>query len=108
MTRGHRRRSRGTILTVAVLTAFVCSIAAYLVLFLAICQARQARFYKQRLRARYVAEAAVVWAQQRLWLDPAYCNGAIPPVLEGYQPQATVTNCGTGNTHLVQGLVPNY
>ena len=109
MTQGHRRKPRGTILTVAVLTAFVCSIAAYLVLFLAVCQARQARFYKNRMRARYAAEAAVVWAQQRLFADPAYCiaNGD-GPVLEGYQTKVTVTNCGAGNAHVVRGRVPNY
>ena len=102
------RRERGIVLAVAILTAITCSIAAYLVLFLAISQARQARFYHQRVRARYATEAAIVWAQQRLRADPAYCNTAIPPLFEGYQVTVTVTNCGAGLTHQIQARILNY
>ena len=103
------RQERGTVLAVAVLTAIVCSIAAYLVLFLAISQARHARFYHQRVRARYATEAAIVWAQQQLRANPAFCpNLANAPVMEGYQVQVTVTNCGANNTHQIQARILNY
>jgi len=101
-------QERGNTLGVSILTAIICSIAAYLILFLATGQARHARFYRQRVRARYAAEAAIVWAQQRLRADPTYCNTSNPPPLEGYQVQVTVTNCGAGNTHQLQARVLNY
>ena len=103
------RQERGTVLAVAILTAIVCSIAAYLVLFLAISQARHARFYHQRVRARYATEAAIVWAQQRLWVDPPLCsqNWINAPAMEGYQVQVKVTNCA-GNTHQIQTRIQNY
>ena len=102
------RQERGTVLAVAILTAIVCSIAAYLVLFLAITQARHARFYHQRVRARYATEAAIVWAQAQLRADPTYCNTANPPPVEGYQVAVTVTNCGANNTHQIQARILNY
>ena len=103
------RKERGTVLAVAILTAIVCSVTAYLVLFLAISQARQARFYHQRVRARYATEAAIVWAQDQLRINPAYCpNWANAPVMEGFQVQVTVTNCGANNTHQIQTRILNY
>ena len=106
------RRERGIVLAVAILTAITCSIAAYLVLFLAISQARQARFYHQRVRARYATEAAIVWIQQELRANPAYCpnwvNVPWNAAMEGYQPQVRVTNCGANNTHRIQARILNY
>ena len=102
-------QERGAVLGVSIMTAIVCSVVAYLVLFLATSQARQARFYHQRVRARYATEAAIVWAQQQLRANPAFCitdgNG---PLLEGYQTKVTVTSCGAGNSHQIQARIANY
>ena len=109
MSRPQLREERGAVLGASILTALVCSVIAYLVMFLAVSQARQARFYHQRVRARYATEAAIVWAQQQLRANPAFCltngNG---PLLEGYQTTVTVTNCGANNSHQIQARVLNY
>ena len=100
---------RGIVLAAAIITAIICAIAAYLVLFLAISQARHARFYHQRARARYATEAAIVWAQQQLWADGAFCpDFANAPPMEGFQVQVKVTNCGAGNNHQIQARILNY
>ena len=93
----------------SILTALVCSVIAYLVVFLAVSQARQARFYHRRVRARYATEAALVWAQQKLRADPAFCmtNGDGPAVGD-YQTKVTVTNCGANNSHQIKARIVNY
>ena len=62
---------KGVVLMITVMTAIVCAIAAYAMLQVAVAEARQAVFYRDRTVARYAAEAGLVWAQQRLWADPA-------------------------------------
>ena len=105
-------QERGAVLGVAIMTAIVCSVVAYLILFLATSQARQARFYHRRVRARYATEAAIVWAQQQLRANPAFCmtdgNGPLLEGLEEYQTKVTVTSCGAGNNHQIQARIANY
>ena len=106
-------QEHGAVLGVAIMTAIVCSVVAYLILFLATSQARQARFYHQRVRARYATEAAIIWAQQRLRADPNFpgtldCRIA-GPTIEGYPTQVTVTSCGAGNnSHQIQARIVNF
>jgi hypothetical protein len=83
----------------------LASISAYAVLMLARSQALQARFYRERVRGRYTAEAGIVWAQQRLWNDPTYCGSPDPPVMDGLAIDVSVTNCGVANTHVISSKV---
>jgi Tfp pilus assembly protein PilX len=62
-------------LIIVLITALLAGIAAYSVLQMMIAEARQARFYRERMRARYAAEAGIVWAQQRLWDNEAWSSG---------------------------------
>jgi Tfp pilus assembly protein PilX len=65
------RHAQGSVLTMALVSALVASIGVTTMLFLAVANARQARSIRERMRARYLAEAALVRAQGRLWLGPA-------------------------------------
>ncbi len=95
-------------------TALLCSIAAFAVLFMATFNARQSGFYRGRTTARYLAEAGLVIASRRLMANPSYCGG-----LEGVDTNGDgdvtdptdaivtveVTNCGAGNNHVIRGAV---
>ena len=99
------RNHRGAVLGVAILTALVSSVAAYIILMLALTQARLARFHRERIRARYAAEAGVIWAQQQLWTTPGYCGNPPPPSLNGLTVTVSVTNCEAGLDHTVKAQV---
>ena len=100
---------KGVVLMITVMTAIVCAIAAYAALQIAIAEARQAVFYRDRTKARYAAEAGLVWAQQRLWQNPADCFNANPdvaldhdadPATPPLNVDVTVTPCGAPNARL--------
>lgn len=95
---------RGATLAMVVVIAFLCAVAAYVVLFVALSEARRGRLFRERAMARYAGEAALVIAMQKLWADPGYCGGTElidtngdsvgdAPVV------VTVTACGVGNVH---------
>lgn len=63
---------RGALLTFALATAVISSIAAYAALVVATSQARQGRVLQQRPSATYAAEAGVVVAREILWRNPTY------------------------------------
>jgi Tfp pilus assembly protein PilX len=67
---GRRRSERGSALGLVVATALLSSMGAYVMLQLANSQAQQAQFHRNRMRARYAAEAGFVWAKQRLEASP--------------------------------------
>ena len=64
------RNGRGAALWIVIVTALICSVAAYTMLMMAVSQARRGQFYANRTKARYAAEAGLVWAMQRLWQAP--------------------------------------
>lgn len=104
---------RGAILAITMMMALVASIVSYGVLQLAVSQGRQGRFFRSQTTARYLAEAGMVLAQERLRADPNYCPTA-PELLDttgdgvGDTPVTiTVTNCGAGNTHEIRVSVDN-
>ncbi len=76
------------ILGIMMVTAVGMSAAAYAILFVAVSQAKQATALKDRTQSRYAAEAGIVWAMQRLMLDPTLRftlgAGPDPPNLNGY------------------------
>jgi len=64
------RNKRGAALGIAIIAALITGIAAYTILIVAMSQARQSGFTGARAKARYAAEAALVWAHQQLSLNP--------------------------------------
>lgn len=98
------RGERGVIaLSMAIIVALIGAIASYALLTIAISNARQARFYRTRLPARYAAEAAIVWAQQQLSVSPGFCGGT--HTVGGVPVSVTVTNCVAGNPHTLSAKV---
>ena len=60
-------------LMTAVVTALIFSLAAFAVLVMALARAQQNNpLDPSRLRARYAAEAGIVWATYELWNDPRW------------------------------------
>lgn len=93
---GRMRGERGAVLGAALMAAFLASIASYLILQMAISQARQARFHEGHVTARHAAEAGIVWAYERLfaditWSDPA---GDVDLVIAGLNVDVAVPACG--------------
>ena len=94
--RGLLSGERGAILTAAFFSAFLASIASYLVLQIAVSQARHARFHREHVGARHAAEAGLVWGYERLynditWSDP---NGDVDLVIDGLNVDVVVPPCG--------------
>lgn len=92
---------RGAALAFIIVTGLVASVVAYSLLFMATSQARQARVIPDRMEARYVAEAGLVIALERLQSDSTYASQARCP--GGTQDvtlteQVDVDGNGTGET----------
>jgi len=67
------------ILAVTMMMALVASIVSYAVLQLAVSQGRQGRFFRSQTSARYLAEAGMVLAQERLRENPmTFCTNPTP------------------------------
>ena len=68
------RNERGVAgLITAVVTALIFALAAFAVLVMALASAQQNNpLDPARLRARYAAEAGLVWATSQLWNDPGW------------------------------------
>ena len=95
-------RERGAIFGMVLLTALAVSISAYGALLVASSQAQYNRLARQRLRARHVGEAALVFTREQLWTDPRYCGGFASLITDGVTGAVTpvnivVTDCGAGN-----------
>ena len=96
-----RSDQKGAVLGLAILTALIGSIASYAMLASAMSQAHHAKFFRDRTRARYLAEAGVVIAQQRLLANPSYTAVNEPVDVDGDSApdvQLTVSNLGVGNS----------
>jgi hypothetical protein len=74
------RNEDGAVLLVILIAALISTISLYALLQMAISQARRNRLHLARPAARHAAELGLVWAQQRLWLNPNDCFGASPDV----------------------------
>ena len=57
-----------------ILMALVFSVAAYAVLFMVMSLKQRAGYHEHNLRARYAAEAGMVWAMQQLWINPNWTS----------------------------------
>ncbi|MBI3083693.1 MAG: hypothetical protein HYY90_04960 [Candidatus Omnitrophica bacterium] len=88
----------------AVMIAITTAIGAYALLVASLNQARQSTGNAARMRARYAAEAGLVWAQQQLLANEStFCGGNHG--VGGLTVSVTVTNCGAGNTHTLSATV---
>lgn len=91
------QNQRGMALILATVVALICAAGTYAMLMMATSQARWSVAVTQHEQARYLSEAGVIWATQRIWQDPAFCTGGpqlIP--LAGASVEVTVTNCALG------------
>lgn len=100
--RASRQRQRGAIFGMVLITALAMSISAYGALFVAVTNARHSRLSRERVRARYLAEAASVYARDRLWTNPTDCGGPMSLITDGVTGavawvNVVVTECGPGN-----------
>ena len=85
---------RGYAIAMVLVLAFVFSIASFGVLFVAISQGRQTRFYEQRVKARYAAEGAIAWALQQLFLDGRWkAPSGLPVAVGGFSVVVTMPAC---------------
>ena len=66
---------RGAALGVVVIMAVTAAIGAYVILLVATSRARQQRVYETRTENRYLAEAGVVIARERLGVAAGYTGG---------------------------------
>ncbi len=117
----HRASCRGAALGIVIMTALVCSIAAYFILIVSLSQARIGAALERRTQARHLAEAGLVIAMQKLkaeattpyppgcvggnigstmttpeFVDTNNIGGAAAP---DPAVQITVTNCGPARSH---------
>ena len=105
--RHAKHAEHGIVLGIVIMTAVIFSIAAYAMLMTAMNQRQRAKeFDVDRLRARYAAEAGLVWAQERLWADPTFCVGS-PPFnpINGLTVTVTVSGPCPGPTHKITARV---
>ena len=113
---------RGIALVIVLVSSLVFSIAAFGVLTMAVSRVQQINYLSEdRIRARFAAEAGIVWATQRLWVTPGWPPGCIPgtdqaaPVwtidTDGAGPLAPtdvnvmVRNCGPNLVHTLESKV---
>lgn len=98
-------KERGAALGMAVMIAITTAIGAYAMLVASLNQARQSTGNAARMRARYAAEAGLVWAQQQLFANASYCGDPDPPSVGGFSVNVIVSNCGAGNNHTLNATV---
>lgn len=122
------KSNKGMILGIALILAAIFALVSYANLALAVAQAEQAQFWRERPAARYAAEAGVIIVKERLWLNPNYGGGPSAktncPVLgsnrtwteqvdsdgAGIGPDdlsvtITLTNCGQDRRHNISAQV---
>ena len=90
---GTARGERGAVLGFAIMTAFLASLVSYAMLGLAVSQTRHATFHRGHAIALHAAEVGLVWGQQRLMSNPAYCGAPDPPAINGIAVDVTVAPC---------------
>ena len=101
---------RGIALGVVLMTAAVFSIAAFAALNMSFGGYQRARqFFADRLRSRYLAEAGLVLAMERLWVNPNWpscpspgLTGSTDATIDGQTVKISVTNCGPDRDHVVK------
>ncbi len=85
---------RGVVLGMVLITSIIFGIAAFGLLSLAMNPGQAIFAGEGRTRARYAAEAGLVFAMQRLWVNPTNCATLSPPPLDTDDngiPDTTVT-----------------
>lgn len=92
-----KRNCSGSILVTVMVGALICSAIAYALLYYTVILTRQSEVIRGRAQARYAAEAALIWANQQLWLDPNWSAPAgvnVPLTIPGVSSmQVTLPIC---------------
>jgi len=85
---------KGIIFGLVIASAFVFSVAAFMVLTMTHARFQRVGFETQRLKAHYAAEAGLVWAMQQLWVTPTWSSGAGTDLtIETYPVDVTIAAC---------------
>ena len=95
---------QGAALLIVFFMALICAIASYAILAASMAQSYHARFWRQRTDARYLAEAGMVLARERLLANPNYTGGT--EVIDGVGVRITVA--GAANTRQTISAAVNY
>ena len=86
---------RGIALGIVTVMAFMLALAAAALMTVGLSRSSTSAKMRNRLQARYVAEAGLVKAMQKLWVDTAYCPPApgdsVP--LGGLEAKVSMTDC---------------
>ena len=101
---------------IVLVSALVFSIAAFGVLTMAVSRVQQINYLSEnRIRARFAAEAGLVWATQRLWVNTSWPPGCIPGTDQAAPPwngagslptvNVMVRNCGPNRVHTLESKV---
>lgn len=98
---------KGIALYLTIMVALIGALAGLTMLTVAISHIKRSQFWHQRGRARYLAEAGLVLARERLFIDPDYCGGTESLDTNGDQVGDTpvtigISNCGEGNRHEIR------
>ena len=75
MSAQQRAGQHGSVLAMVIIGAVIFSIAAYAMLNLSLSRTQSVRYNIDRYRARYAAEAGMVYAMQKLWANPNWSSG---------------------------------
>ena len=104
--------TRGFILMMTIGLTFLCAVASYAMVEVAVSQAHHGQYYVRRTQARYAIDAATVWTMQQLWQHPAYCgtvqhgpDGAVTQAINGTTVEVTIINCGTDDQKIIAKVV---
>ena len=92
------RNERGIAVGMVIVMALLFAIGAFAALMSALTRLRISGTIRQGIVARYAAEGGLVYAMQKLWVDPAYCGTGATPIsigAKGYTKDVhiTVTPC---------------
>ena len=96
---------RGIALGIVTVMAFVLALASAALMTVGLSRGSTSAKERKRLQARYVAEAGLVWAMQRLWVDPDFCVTNSVLDLNGVKTKVSLADCGVGNTQTITSKV---
>lgn len=90
---------RGTALGVVLMASIVFTVSAFAVLTIGMSSNQRTELlYGDRIKARYAAEAGVVWTMQKLWQDPTWFSNAGYTGSPGDPPELDTDGDGKADT----------
>ena len=87
-------QNRGIVLSAVLILSIIFGLAAYADLMLAMNVSKKRKFWKERMNARYAAEAGVVYAKQIIWIDKRWASPeGVDFYLNGFGVDVVVPAC---------------